>query len=79
MKVSTFFGYKCPKCNSKITVGLSIGAETIECPNCHTLMVSDEEGQASAGNVYCPQCKAGFGLVLSDKCPTCGGPFSKMP
>lgn len=79
MKASTFFGYKCPRCNSKVTVGLNVGSGTLECPSCHVEMVPDEEGQASAGNVYCPHCKAAFSLVLLDKCPICGGPFSKMP
>ena len=31
-----------------------------------------------SANVYCPKCNAYFGLVTSDRCPICGGPFSKM-
>lgn len=79
MEASTFFGYKCPTCNSKVTVGLTIGTDKIDCPNCHTAMVPDKDGQASAGNVYCSRCKAAFGLVLSDKCPICGEAFSRIP
>ena len=79
MKASTFFGYKCPKCNSKITVGVVAGADELNCPNCGTTMVPDDEGQASAGNVYCPNCNSTFGLVTSDRCPECGGEFEAIP
>ena len=79
MKASTFFGYKCPKCNSKVTVSAILGADEMRCPSCNSVMEPDEEGQASAANVYCPKCKSQFGLVTSDKCPNCGGEFSKKP
>ncbi len=79
MVASSFFGYKCPKCNSKVTIGVAVGMKELHCPNCNTVMVPDKEGQASASNVFCPNCKSAFGLVTSDKCPICGGPFSKMP
>ena len=79
MKATSFFGYKCPKCNSKISVGVMLGGDAPMCPGCEVPMVPDREAQASAANVYCPNCKTAFGLVNSDRCPTCGGPFSKMP
>ena len=79
MKATTFFGYKCPRCGSKVNVGISVGGGTVNCPDCGASMVPDEAGQASAANVYCPHCNAAFGLVTSDRCPTCGGPLSKMP
>jgi rubrerythrin len=79
MNATTFFGYKCPICNSKVTVGAIVGGSEIRCPSCNAPMVPDEEGQASAANVYCPKCNAQFGLVTSDRCPICGGPFSKIP
>ena len=79
MDASTFFGYKCPRCNSKVNLHVVLGKDSPECPNCHTIMVPDEEGQVSAANVYCPICKTAFGLVQSDKCPDCGGPFTRMP
>ena len=79
MKAGSFFGYKCPRCNSKVTVGAIVGADEMRCPSCNTIMEPDENGQASAANVYCPKCNSIFGLVTSDKCPTCGGEFSKIP
>jgi hypothetical protein len=79
MNVITFFGYKCPRCNSKVSVGVTTEESEIRCPSCNSIMVPDEEGQASAANVYCPKCNASFGLVTSDRCPICGGPFSKQP
>ncbi len=79
MVASAFYGYKCPKCNSKITVGVLVGAKELHCPNCNIVMVPDQDGQASASNVYCPNCKNTYGIVSSDRCPICGGPFSKIP
>ena len=76
---STFFGYKCPKCNSKVTIGTMSGSDEMKCPTCNTVMIPDENGQASAANVYCPKCNTQFGLVTSDKCPICGGAFSRIP
>jgi hypothetical protein len=29
-------------------------------------------------NVYCPNCNTYYGVVNSDKCPICGGPFSNI-
>jgi len=79
MKVGAFFGYKCQRCNSRVHAGVSIGTGAPLCSGCLVPMVPDDKGQASAGNVYCSQCDIWFGLVLSDKCPKCGGPFSKLP
>jgi len=79
MNASTFFGYKCPRCNSKVNLLAGVGIDVPECPNCHAIMVPDKDGQVSAANAFCPHCKSAFGLVQSDKCPICGGPFSRMP
>ena len=79
MKATSYYGYKCPKCGSKVIVGAVVGSDEIRCPTCNHLMEPDEKGQSSATNVYCPNCKSYFGLVTSDKCPTCGGSFSNPP
>ena len=75
MQVGAFFGYKCPQCNTKIDIGAVAGTSELNCPNCGVKMVPDLEGKASAANVYCPKCKASYGLVNSDRCPQCGGPL----
>jgi len=77
MKTGTFFGYKCPMCGSKSDIMAVAGGSEPRC-HCGSLMVKDDEGRASAANVYCPKCKAQFGLVNSDKCPQCGGPFEAI-
>lgn len=79
MKAGSFFGYRCPNCGSRIDVAGMVGSDQLHCPNCRTIMEPDPQGKTSAGNVYCPNCKAFFALVNSDRCPTCGGPFSKLP
>ncbi len=78
MKAISYFGYKCPRCNSTVTVGAIVGSDEIRCPSCNTVMEPDKNGQASAANVYCSNCNSQFGLVTSDKCPICGCEFSKM-
>lgn len=77
MKASSFFGYKCPECGSKVDLAVIIGSTNLHCPNCGTAMKPDLHGKVSTANVYCPDCRIGFGLVNSDKCPRCGRPFSK--
>lgn len=77
MKAICFFGYKCPKCGSTVDIGAVVGSG-MDCPKCGTTMVADPDGKTSAANVYCPNCKSVFGLVNSDTCPKCGGPFSKI-
>lgn len=78
MKAGSFFGYKCPKCGSTIDIGALAGSDQPRCPSCGTIMEPDPNGTTSAANAYCPNCNAFFGLVNSDKCPKCGGPFSKL-
>jgi hypothetical protein len=73
IKASSFFGYKCPRCNSKVTVAAVVGGDKLFCPNCNTEMIPDREGVASAANAYCSKCNAMYGLVTSSTCPQCGG------
>lgn len=78
MSSKVYFGYKCPKCGSTIDIGVQMGSTTDpNCPTCKTKMVPNPDGKTVAANVYCPRCDSSFGLVNSDKCPKCGGPFSK--
>ena len=78
MKASSFFGHKCPNCGSTTDVAGVVGSDQLHCPSCGTIMEPDPEGKAVAANVYCPNCESSFGLVTSDKCPQCGGPFSRL-
>jgi len=79
MWAASYFGYKCPKCGSTIDIGGVVGSsDELLCPHCGTVMITDPNGKTSAANVYCPNCKAFFGLVNSDRCPICEGPFSAM-
>ena len=78
MKAGSFFGYKCPRCGSKIDIAGVAGSHELLCPSCGTPMEPDPNGKTSAANVYCPNCNASFGSVNSDRCPICGGPFSKL-
>ena len=75
MQGGVFFGYKCPRGCSRVDIGAVAGSSEYNCSHCGTKMVPDSEGQASAAKVYCPRCKAQYGLVNSDRCPQCGGPF----
>jgi DNA-directed RNA polymerase subunit RPC12/RpoP len=76
MGMLSYFGYRCPKCGSTVDIGVTTGRPS--CPTCGTTMAPNEGAKSSAGNVYCPRCKASYGLVNSDKCPQCGGPFSPL-
>jgi DNA-directed RNA polymerase subunit RPC12/RpoP len=79
MKAVSYFGYKCPRCGSTIDIGATVGSsDEPACPHCGTIMKPDPHGKTSAANVYCPKCNASFGLVNSDRCPKCGGPFSRI-
>lgn len=78
MQAGSFFGYKCPQCNCTIDVAAIAGGNGLLCPQCKVPMVPDPNGRTSAAKVYCVNCKASFGLVNSDKCPQCGGPFSSL-
>jgi len=77
MKGGSFFGYKCPRCGTTIDISSIAGSVELHCPNCGTAMEPDPNGKTSAANVYCSSCNASSGLVNSDRCPICGGPFSK--
>ena len=78
MRATTYFGYRCPKCGTTVDIGVAIGGGPA-CPTCGTPMEPDQRGTASAANVYCQTCKTAYGLVNSDRCPKCGGPFTKLP
>lgn len=79
MKASSYFGYKCPKCDSTIDVAAIVSSSgALICERCGIEMIPNLNGKTSAANVYCPKCKITFGFVNSDTCPECGGPFSKM-
>ena len=78
MQFSTSFGYKCPNCNTKISIAIQVGKQEQNCPQCGTTMVPDKERQSLAANVYCKSCNSYYGLVTSDRCPNCGGEFSDI-
>ena len=78
MKTGAFFGYKCPKCGSTSDIIAIAGSSEPRC-SCGAIMVPDPKGKTSTANAYCPKCKSFSGLVNSDRCPTCGGPFSSLP
>jgi DNA-directed RNA polymerase subunit RPC12/RpoP len=78
METGAYFGYKCPNCNSKVTVGAIVGGSEPNCPSCGSRMIPDENGQASSANVYCPKCKSRWGFVTSEKCPICGSEFESV-
>jgi predicted RNA-binding Zn-ribbon protein involved in translation (DUF1610 family) len=77
MGMSSYVGFRCPKCGSTVEIGVTSGHPT--CPSCGARMVPNEKARGAAANVYCPTCKASYGLVTSDRCPQCGGPFSASP
>jgi rRNA maturation endonuclease Nob1 len=77
MTASSYFGFRCPKCGSTVDIGA--GSSSPTCPSCGTGMVSNPQFGGAAANVFCPHCKAAFGLTNSTKCPQCGGPFTGMP
>ena len=77
METNSFFGYKCPKCNTTIDIGVIVGNSKPLCPNCKTEMIPDNNGKVSAANVHCKKCNSFYGLINSDRCPQCGELFSK--
>lgn len=77
MQAGSFFGYKCPKCQTSIDIAAIVGSDKLHCPNCGIEMMPDPQGKTSSANVYCRKCNTSFGLVNSDRCPKCGGPFTK--
>jgi hypothetical protein len=46
METGAFFGYKCPKCNTKADIIAVAGAKEPIC-SCGTKMVPDSEGKSS--------------------------------
>jgi len=77
MGLTSYFGFRCPKCGSTVDVGVAAGEPS--CPTCGTTMEPNPDARGSAAGVYCARCDAAFGLVNSDVCPLCGGPFGAMP
>lgn len=73
---TNYFGYRCPQCGTTVDIGVDTTGDTPRCPNCRAEMRPDPNGRASATNVYCPRCNIAVGLVNSDHCPDCGGPWS---
>jgi DNA-directed RNA polymerase subunit RPC12/RpoP len=74
MSMTNYIGYKCPRCNSKVSVGVTFGDPT--CPQCGTKMVPDDKPVAQVyTNVTCSKCGSFYGMVIGDKCGTCGTPF----
>lgn len=78
MKAGSFFGYICPKCGSTVDIAAVAGSDVLRCSNCGTIMEPNPTGRTSAANVFCSKCNAYFGLVNSERCPKCGGPFSQL-
>ncbi len=79
MTAGTAFGYRCPKGHCRVTVTVMVGSKIPTCPECNAAMVPDQEASGVGVKVYCPRCKALFGMVTSDRCPTCGGEFQTAP
>jgi rRNA maturation endonuclease Nob1 len=77
MALSSYVGFKCPRCHSTVDIGVTSGHPA--CTSCGTAMVQNENAPGAAANIYCRTCNAAFGLVNSDRCPECGGPFSARP
>lgn len=75
MKSITYYGYKCPKCNSTVDIGVIVGNDVIACPRCKAIMEPNKEGKACTANAHCKKCNATFGIINSDRCPRCGGNF----
>jgi DNA-directed RNA polymerase subunit RPC12/RpoP len=70
MNIGTFFGYKCPRCGSKVNVGVG---EPV-CSNCGVPMVPDPEGASTGVNIVCNHCGTSAGMIsgFDGNCPTCG-------
>jgi len=62
MQTGSFFGYKCPQCNSTVDIAAVAGSNELLCSQCKVPMVPDPNGRTSAANVYCANCKASYGL-----------------
>jgi hypothetical protein len=75
-----YFGYYCPQCNTRVSIGVG-PADNNNNPicTCGGIMEVDQNATPSAAQVYCSNCKSINGLVTSDRCPDCNGPWSKIP
>lgn len=71
MDVTTYFGFKCPRCNSSVAIGVG----KPNCPSCGTQMLPNFESEPVATNVHCKKCNSYYGMINSDKCPDCGTKF----
>lgn len=76
MGISSYFGFKCPRCGSTVDIGIGSGAPT--CPSCGTKMKPNASFGGAAANVYCRSCNTAYGLVNSSRCPQCGGSLTAM-
>jgi hypothetical protein len=71
---TNYYGYKCPKCNSSVNIGVTVGEPRCPSPGCNTLMIPDSKANAVYTNVSCKKCGSSFGMINSSICP-CGKPF----
>ena len=78
MKPTAYFGFMCPQCNSTVDIGAGFEA-TPTCSQCNVALVPNPNAKPATANAYCANCKSFAGIVNSDRCPACGGPFSASP
>lgn len=76
MTATSYFGFMCPQCKSSVDIGAG-GPPT--CPECGNAMIPNPNASPVTANAYCANCKSLSGIVNSDRCPDCGGPFSAAP
>jgi rRNA maturation endonuclease Nob1 len=69
LETTVDIGYKCAQCGSTFDIGINTNKQ---CGSCGGQMVPNEKGKIISANVSCKQCNSYFGLINSDKCPTCG-------
>jgi hypothetical protein len=80
MNANSFYGFICPRgCESFEVQGSVGGGNMPTCSVCGSVMVPNLNSRGSTANAYCKKCKSISGLVTSDVCPECGGPFSAPP
>lgn len=71
MIVNSYFGFKCPKCNTTT----DIGAGASICTQCESKMRENTSATPSTANAYCSHCQTYHGLINGDCCPICQKPF----